>query len=116
MGGILSTAAGRFRLVAFAEAASWAGLLVGMLLKYGPTDNEIGVQVFGPIHGVLVLAYVAVTLLTWPVMRWSTTVGLVALAASLPPFGTVVFERWATRTGRMEPVQEEPPPARASTG
>jgi len=31
----------------------------------------------------------------------STTVGVVALLASIPPTASVVFERWATRTGRL---------------
>jgi hypothetical protein len=33
-------------------------------------------------------------------------VGVVAILAGLPPFGTVVFERWATRTGRLVPVDD----------
>lgn len=107
----LTTPAGRYRAVAIAEAVSWAGLLIGMLLKYGPVGTEIGVQVFGPIHGGLVLAYIAVAFMTWPVMRWSTGVGIAALAASIPPFGTVAFERWATRTGRLQ--AREPAPAGA---
>lgn len=106
---LLRTPVGRFRLVAVAEALSWAGLLVGMLLKYGPPGTEVGVQVFGPIHGGLFVAYLAVTFISWPSFGWSTPVGVTALAAAVPPFGTVVFERWATRTGRLTVAE----PARA---
>lgn len=109
---LLTTAAGRFRAVAFAEAFSWAGLLLGMFFKYGPVGDEIGVQVFGPIHGALVIAYIAVAFASWPAFRWSTPVGIVALAASVPPFGTVLFERWATRTGRLGGDGREGAPAR----
>ncbi|MEQ8835002.1 MAG: DUF3817 domain-containing protein [Miltoncostaeaceae bacterium] len=98
---LLRTPVGRFRLVAVAEAVSWAGLLAGMLLKYGGPGTEVGVQVFGPLHGALFVAYLAVTVISWPSFRWSTPVGAVALLAAVPPFGTVVFERWATRTGRL---------------
>jgi hypothetical protein len=39
--------------------------------------------------------------LNWRHQPWSTPVGVTALLAGIPPFGTVVFERWATRTGRL---------------
>lgn len=109
---ILRSPAGRFRIVALAEAVSWAGLLIGMYFKHGTPGNEVGVQVFGPIHGVLVLLYIATAVVTWQVMRWSTAVGIVALLASIPPFGTVVFERWATRAGRLQ----DPPAGDVAAG
>jgi integral membrane protein len=90
-----------FRLVAFAEAASWLGLLVGMFFKYVVDAGEGGVRVFGPIHGTVFLAYLAVTLLTWRHQRWSLPVAVLALAASVPPFCTVLYEQWAQRTGRL---------------
>jgi len=91
-----------FRIVAFAEAASWFGLLVGMFFKYVVDVGEQGVQVFGPIHGTVFVAYVVVTLLTWWRLRWSFPVAALALAASVPPFCTVLFEQWAERTGRLD--------------
>jgi integral membrane protein len=91
-----------FRVVATAEAFSWAGLLAGMFAKYVIDVGEQGVQVFGPIHGTVFLAYVVVTLLTWHQLRWSLPVAFVALAASIPPFCTVLFERWAGRSGRLD--------------
>jgi integral membrane protein len=91
-----------FRVVAFAEALSWLGLLVGMFFKYVVEAGDQGVRVFGPIHGTVFLTYLVVTLITWRAQRWSLPVGLVALAASVPPFCTVVFEEWARRTGRLD--------------
>jgi integral membrane protein len=90
-----------FRVVAVAEALSWVGLLAGMYVKYVPETSELGVQVFGPVHGAVFLAYVAVALLASRVLRWSPGTALVALAAAVPPLVTVAFERWATRTGRL---------------
>ena len=98
------TPAARFRAVAIAEAVSWAGLLIGMFLKYVVIEHEIGVQLFGPVHGVVFLAYVLVTLATWGALRWSTGTGLLAVLASVPPFGSWIFERWAARRGRLGPV------------
>ena len=45
------TVAPAFRIVAVAEALSWAGLLAGMFVKYVLGTSEVGVQIFGPIHG-----------------------------------------------------------------
>lgn len=91
-----------FRTVAIAEALSWTGLLVGMVFKYLVVGDEIGVKIFGPIHGGLFLVYLAVTMLVRRDLRWSIATTVVALLASVPPLGTLAFERWATRTGRMQ--------------
>ncbi|MBN6041303.1 DUF3817 domain-containing protein [Amycolatopsis sp. 195334CR] len=99
---MLTSPAGRFRLLALAEAMSWAGLLIGMFFKYVVVGNEIGVKIFGPIHGVVFVAYVIVALLVRESLRWDARTTVLALIASIPPFGTVLFERWATRTGRLD--------------
>jgi integral membrane protein len=90
-----------FRVVAVAEACSWLGLLIGMFVKYVPETSELGVKIFGPIHGGIFVAYVLVTLLTARLLRWSPATALLALAASVPPLVTLWFERWATRTRRL---------------
>ncbi|MCX6480591.1 MAG: DUF3817 domain-containing protein, partial [Mycobacterium sp.] len=60
----LRTTAGRFRIVALAEAFSWVGLLIGMYFKYlGSPRTEIGVKVFGPVHGALFVAFLAAMVL-----------------------------------------------------
>ncbi len=104
MTAFLKTPAGRFRAAAVAEALSWTALLVGMLFKYVIGDSEAGVQIFGPVHGALFVVYVAVAFATWTALGWRMRVGLVALVASIPPFGTLVFERWATRRGLLSGV------------
>src|SRR3712207_7803086 len=47
---------------AVAEALSWLGLLAGMYVKYVPETTELGVKIFGPIHGGIFVAYVVVAL------------------------------------------------------
>jgi integral membrane protein len=86
------TVATAFRVVAIAEACSWAGLLIGMVFKYLVVGNEIGVQVFGPIHGALFVAYVVVALITARTFGWRLPTTLLALACSVPPFATLWFE------------------------
>jgi integral membrane protein len=95
------TAATAFRIVAVAEALSWVGLLIGMYLKYVPRTTELGVHLFGPIHGGIFVAYVVVALLTSWVLRWSPRTTVLALVCSVPPLATVWFERLATRNDRL---------------
>jgi integral membrane protein len=90
-----------FRAVAIAEALSWTGLLIGMVFKYLVVGDEIGVKIFGPIHGGLFLLYLGVTVLAGRRLQWSPGVLVLALLAGIPPLATLVFERWATRTGRL---------------
>ena len=103
-----SAAALLFRAVALAEACSWIALLGGMFVKWVLRDSEVGVQIFGPIHGGIFLAYLVVTLVVWRVLRWDAVTGVLALAASVPPLATLWFDRHATRTGRL-PVPEPTP-------
>lgn len=90
-----------FRAVAIAEAISWAGLLVGMVFKYLVVGNDIGVTIFGPIHGGLFLLYLAVTVWVRRPLRWNVRTTVLALLASVPPLATLLFERWASYTGRL---------------
>lgn len=98
-----------FKTVAIAEALSWAGLLVGMYVKYLTDAGELGVQIFGPIHGGIFVGYVLATLLVARTLRWSARRTLLGLACAVPPFATVVFEAWASRTGRLDPTAAEQP-------
>lgn len=98
-----------FVLAAIAEAGSWLALLVGMAVKYGPPGNEIGVKIFGPVHGGLFVAYVVLVLLVGRLHRWGwLTVG-VALVCAVPPFATLGFERWARRRGLLTVAAGTPP-------
>ena len=95
-------AARLFVVAAFTEAVTWIGLLAGMYAKYVADAGERGVEVFGRIHGVVVLGYVAVTLWASRRLRWDGRTLVLGLLASVPPLATVVFERWAARSGRLD--------------
>lgn len=90
-----------FVVVATLEALSWLGLLVGMYVKYLTAAGDLGVKIFGPVHGGVFVAYVLLTLLVARTLRWSVWTTLLALACSVPPFATLLFEWWAVRTGRL---------------
>jgi integral membrane protein len=104
-----------FRTVAIAEAFSWAGLLVGMLLKHVLTLTEVGVQVFGPIHGAIFVAYLVSVLVVRRPLGWSLKTVLLAIIASVPPFATLAFEVWADRRGRLTPAPARAPQLETST-
>ncbi|MBQ1084460.1 DUF3817 domain-containing protein [Nocardiopsis sp. B62] len=90
-----------FRVVAVFEAFTWAGLLVGMYFKHLGNGSELGVQIFGPLHGGAFMVYVLVALIAAYRLRWGVWPTLVALAASIPPLGTLPADWWLHRTGRL---------------
>lgn len=81
-----------FRWVAIAEAVTFLGLLVATVVKYS-LDNESGVELLGPIHGTLWLAYVVLVLVVRPEAKWGVMMTAAVLLASLVPFGGFVVER-----------------------
>jgi len=103
-----------FRAAALLEAVSWGALLVGMFFKYVAVQNEIGVKIAGPIHGAFFILYVLSVLLVREQLRWNTRTTLIALAASVPPFATAFFERWAVRRAAQRACAEEAPVAELS--
>ncbi len=91
-----------FRSVAIAEACSWTGLLIGMVFKYLVVLDDVGVKIFGPIHGVLFTLYVLITLATARTFRWRAGTTVLGLLASIPPLTTPWFERSAHRRGLID--------------
>ena len=93
-----------FRTLAVAEAFTWAGLLFGMFVKYATEAEslgELGVRIFGMVHGVVFIAYGLVTILVAVDQRWSWGRLVLGLAAAVPPFATLPFERYADRRGLL---------------
>ena len=91
-----------FLVLAAAEAVSWACLLTGMYFKYLAADpTELGVKIFGPIHGALFVAYALACLNVRKPFGWTTKTTLIALACAVPPFFTAIFEVAADRRGLL---------------
>ncbi|GII93284.1 DUF3817 domain-containing protein [Sinosporangium siamense] len=91
----MPTALRVFRYLAIAEACSWAGLLIGMFFKYIVVFNDIGVKIFGPVHGALFVAYVIGVFAAARVAKWRTGTIVLGLVAAIPPFTSIWFERRA---------------------
>ena len=90
-----------FAVVAVLEAFTWAGLLVGMFLKYVTGTTDAGVWLFGRLHGGMFMIYIAVTIVTAISLRWRWWVTLTSLLAAVPPLVTVPLEIWLRRTERL---------------
>ena len=102
-----------FGAAAVFEAFTWAGLLVGMFLEHVTHTTDLGVWLFGRLHGAAFMIYVVVTLVAWRKLRWPLWVTFVTLAASIPPLTTLVAEWWLTRTGRLAAAPAPEPVAAA---
>lgn len=88
--------------IALAEVVTWALLLLGMVLKYVTRTTELGVKVFGLVHGVAFIAFCLVTVLLWVTQRWTVREGVLGLLSAVPPFLTVWWERRLERRGRLD--------------
>ncbi len=85
----LNSALGRLRLTGLLEGASLVLLMgVAMPVKY-LLGNPVWVEIIGPVHGVLFILFVILTLSTSSSYRWKFfPVTAKLLLASLIPFGT----------------------------
>lgn len=90
-----------YMIVAFLEAVTWAGLLVGMYQKYVLGLEANLVPLFGSLHGFMFMAYVAVTWFASRTLGWSLRTTAFTLAAGVPPFVTIPVELWLRRSGRL---------------
>ena len=82
-----------FKLVALIEATTFLLLLVASYVKRA-NDQPLGVEILGPIHGLLFIAYVVMALGVRESAGWSgKQTGLILLGAVLP-FGGYVVDRW----------------------
>lgn len=85
-----------FRLAAIAEAVGWTLLISGILIgKYLTPGNNIAVQIAGHFHGTLFLIYIAAVLALYPSQGWTKKRTIIAGLASIPPYGSLLFEQWA---------------------
>lgn len=92
-----------FAAAAFFEGLTWAGLLLGMLLKYGTGTTEMGVWLFGRLHGVAFLFYVVASLIAAVRLRWPWWAWGLSLLAALPPLLTIPLEMGFRRKGLLAP-------------
>lgn len=82
------------RAAARAEGISYLALLAAMAAKYAfHASGEGGVPVAGPIHGVIVLVYGVLVLMSRTEQGWSILQTLLALVLSAVPGGGFYVEQ-----------------------
>ncbi len=89
-----------FRWIALLEATSFLALLIAAVIKR-TADNETGVQILGPIHGLLFIAYVAIALSIRSDAGWSLKQTFWILVGAVVPFGGYVVDWWLVRRERQ---------------
>jgi integral membrane protein len=91
-----------FKIAAFGEACGWSLLISGILFKYFITpDSNIPVLLAGQIHGILFFIYITAVFLLSPSLKWSNRQTLSAGLCSVPPYGSLAFELWASHQRKI---------------
>lgn len=95
-----------FKIAAIGEAVGWSLLISGILFKYFVTPgNNTPVLIVGQLHGTLFLIYVAAVIVLYSSLRWSRKRTIIAGLASIPPYGSLVFEQWAAYKRRGDALK-----------
>lgn len=82
-----------YRINAFLEGISFLVLLgIAMPLKYMYNKPEM-VKIVGMAHGLLFVAYILLVVIVRDLLKWDMKKTILALAASVFPFGTFYADR-----------------------
>ncbi len=74
------------------EAVTYLGLVAATIVKYTAGD-ERGVEILGPIHGVLFLVFAGLLLIHYDDMGWPWWKAFLAMIIGSLPFGGFWVER-----------------------
>ena len=80
------------RRVSIAEGTSFLVLLVASVVKR-TQGSEVGVEVLGPLHGILFIAYVLIIVFSWRLIGWTLFRMIGAILLGIVPFGAFWVER-----------------------
>lgn len=100
---IFGSSIARLRVIAIVEGWSFLILLgIAMPLKY-LADMPEAVRIIGMAHGILFIAYILLVVQVKLLHRWSVGKALLAMFASVIPFGTFYVEKkWLRETDLAE--------------
>ncbi len=99
-----------FTISARFEALTWAGLLIGMFLKYVVDATDLGVWLFGRLHGAAFIIYFLISIIAAIRLRWPWWCALLAVLAAIPPLVTYPLELWFRHRGILHrPPMTIPP-------
>jgi integral membrane protein len=85
-----------FRYLAVAEAISFLLLIVASVIK-NTGGTEIGVQILGPLHGLLFIGYIALAFALMRPAGWTPFQTFWIMVGAILPFGGFVVDWWLAR-------------------
>ena len=99
-----------FRTSAFLETLGWTLLISAIVYRRLEMPNpDIVISIAGRLHGVFFLLYFIALLLLARSMEWKALRIIIALAAGVPPYGSLVFEKYIARLRKATPPKVQPP-------
>lgn len=93
---LLSSAVGRFRVIAFIEGVSFLVLLfIAMPIKYVPAlgEDPMPTRIVGAIHGGLFILFAITGFQAKAARKWPMREAVRGFFASIIPAGTFVYDR-----------------------
>jgi integral membrane protein len=91
------------RRVALIEATSFLALLVATYFKLGQDSSggKTAVSILGPIHGILFLTYVFLTITLKAPERWTMRTTVLILVGAVVPFGGYYVDWWLRQQAQV---------------
>lgn len=90
-----------FRIVAAAEAVTWALLISGLIIRATGNAPEWLIPLVGGAHGFTFLSYGVLAALVGVNQRWPVLRIVLGVALAIVPFATVPFERTVAKRGYL---------------
>jgi integral membrane protein len=96
-----------FRIAAFGEAIGWTSLISGITIsRYVMPGSNTAVDIAGQFHGTIFLIYIVSVFAFCSSLHWTKRQTLIAALASIPPYGTLIFEKYMAHRRRDEAAKE----------
>ncbi|HEY4964574.1 MAG TPA: DUF3817 domain-containing protein [Candidatus Saccharimonadales bacterium] len=96
-----------YKIAALSEAVGWTFLIAAVLdNKYHLPGQHFVIAIAGQIHGTFFLVYFGILLATYTSLLWSRQKFIVAALAGVPPYGSLVFEQWASYSRKYRHTTE----------
>ncbi|SNR87294.1 DUF3817 domain-containing protein [Actinomadura mexicana] len=98
----------RYRILALVVGTLLVLLVIGMILKYGPTDMPALAGIVAPVHGFLYMVYLVVAYDLWRRTGWPLGRMVMIVLGGVVPLMTFFVERRVVRDAReLRPAEAE---------
>lgn len=93
----------RYRILALVVGTLLVLLVIGMILKYGPTDMPALAGIVAPVHGFLYMVYLVVAYDLWRRTGWPLSRMVMIVLGGVVPLMTFFVERRVVHDARELP-------------